>query len=169
VYAEPVRELGELRQESVELRDIDVVGVLDLGDRVDFPVAVSELLLEFERPSDDATVGVELSNAKGERYRVGYDGSRDEFFSDRTKAGDAAFASGFANRAHRAPRLVEDDTVRLHVWFDVASAELFADGGATVMTDIFFPAEPYTRISLYATRGKARIERARITRLSSIW
>ncbi len=38
--------------------------------------------------------------------------------------------------------------IRFTVLVDVASVELFADGGMTVMTAIFFPKRPLTAISI---------------------
>ena len=101
--------------------------------------------------------GVELSNAKGESYRIGYDAANNQFFSDRMKAGDASFSPDFAKQPSIAPRLSTDKTVKLHLYFDVASAELFADGGANVMTEIFFPSEDFNQLKLFAENGTAQL------------
>lgn len=46
--------------------------------------------------------------------------------------------------------------------------ELFADDGATVMTDIF-PSESFDRLALHAEGGKATVLGGEVTRLESIW
>ena len=38
----------------------------------------------------------------------------------------------------------------MQIFLDVASAELFADKGWTVMTDIFFPNEDFNQLDLVA-------------------
>jgi sucrose-6-phosphate hydrolase SacC (GH32 family) len=56
----------------------------------------------------------------------------------------------------------------MRLLFDVASVELFADGGATVMTEVFFPSSPFESISLYAEGGKAELVAGEIHRLAGI-
>ena len=51
----------------------------------------------------------------------------------------------------------------------MASVELFADDGATVLTDIFFPSTPFDRIALYVKGGKVRVVGGVVSRLRSIW
>jgi fructan beta-fructosidase len=55
------------------------------------------------------------------------------------------------------------------VFFDVASAELFADDGANVMTEIFFPTMDYSHMSLYSNGAGARVLQGRVFQLTGIW
>jgi fructan beta-fructosidase len=170
VFSQPVEELKKLRTASRKLEQIDITGVLDLTQQIAISPAQMELMLEFE-PENGASsdFGVELSNAKGERYRIGYNAANNQFYSDRTKAGDAAFSEKFAGKIHVAPRLSSDKTVRFHLFFDVASAELFADGGATVLTDIFFPSEVFSSVKVFAEKGKVKLTKGEAYSLKSIW
>lgn len=106
-----------------------------------------------------------LSNSKGEEYRVGFDAARNELYSDRTRAGKAGFSGKFAAKRHVAPRPKTDRTLRLHLFFDVASCELFADGGEVAMTDIFFPTEDFSKIQLIAPNGDMKIKSGMVYRL----
>ncbi len=170
VFSQPVEELKKLRAASRKLEQTDITGVLDLTQQIGISPAQMELVLEFE-PEDGASAdfGVELSNANGERYRIGYNAATNQFYSDRTKAGDAAFSEKFAGKIHVAPRLSSDKTVRFHLFFDVASAELFADGGATVLTDIFFPSEVFSSVKVFAEKGKVKLSKGEAYSLKSIW
>jgi fructan beta-fructosidase len=47
----------------------------------------------------------------------------------------------------------------------VASCELFADDGATVLTDIFFPNEDFTKVELKAKNGKILLKSGKIYQL----
>ncbi len=170
VFAAPVRELTSLRAESARIPGMTLDGVVDLTDRIGFPVTTSEIVLEVGKDAlRRADFGVELSNARGERYRIGYETSSDRYYSDRTEAGDHAFSEAFADGVHWVPRFAQDGVVRLRLFFDVASVELFADDGATVLTDIFFPNAPFDRIALYAKGGKVRVVGGVVSRLRSIW
>ena len=143
LFSRPVRELRELRSAAFPLVASGAIGQNPQE-------GTYEVLATF-LPAADATepFGIEVGNDRGERYRVGYDPVRGKYFSDRTASGQTDFSTVFADTVSWAPRLVASDTVRMQLLVDVASAELFADDGATVMTEIFFPTERYTRVSTF--------------------
>jgi fructan beta-fructosidase len=165
-----VQELETLRAGAKKIEAAEIAGTLDLTQQPGFLSSQLELVLDFQLPEDAATdFGVELSNEKGERYRIGYDAATNLFYSDRTQSGDLAFSEKFASKVHTAPRLSKDKTVRFHLFFDVASAELFADGGSTVMTDIFFPSEYFTSVKIYTANSKVKLLNGQVWTLNSIW
>jgi fructan beta-fructosidase len=63
-------------------------------------------------------------------------------------------------KRHTAPRVSNGKTLRLHLFFDVASCKLFADGGEVVMTEIFFPSEDFSSLKLYGKDGTVKVKRA---------
>ena len=85
-----------------------------------------------------------LSNEFNEKLVVGYDASKKQFYIDRTKAGVSNFNKGFAGVA-LAPRLTNALNMDISILLDKTSVELFADGGRTAMTALFFPTHPYTK------------------------
>ena len=85
-----------------------------------------------------------LSNTFNEKLVVGYHADQKQFYIDRTKAGVSNFNQGFATVAV-APRLSFTTNMDLSIVLDKTSMELFADGGRTVMTALFFPTFPYTK------------------------
>jgi len=169
VLSRPVDELAQLRSgtwrvESRLLADGETVPL-----PTPFPIATSEVILELQLPADGRqVVSVELTNEIGEMYRIGYDGFTNEFFSDRTSSGISGFSDQFAG-VHRSPRLTRDRRLRFHIFFDVASAELFADGGANVMTELFFPSRPFSQLSIRADGQDVELSRATVYQLESIW
>ncbi len=90
-----------------------------------------------------------LSNAFNEKLVVGYDANKKQFFIDRKNAGVSKFYEGFAAVA-TAPRFADDATMDLTILLDKTSVELFADGGRTVMTTLFFPTHPFTNWKVYS-------------------
>ena len=85
-----------------------------------------------------------LSNTYNEKLIVGYHADKKQFYIDRTKAGVSNFNKGFAAVAV-APRLSNTTNMDLSILLDKTSIELFADGGLTVMTALFFPTHRYTK------------------------
>jgi fructan beta-fructosidase len=59
--------------------------------------------------------------------------------------------------------------MRLHFFFDRASCELFADGGRSVMTEVFFPNEPFSGWQFYVDHGSVKIISGQVYGLRSIW
>ncbi len=168
---QPVVELEKLRTKTVELEAADLVGKMDLTEKIGPSVGLFELELEFDAPVGKAVgqFGAELSNSKNEKYRVGFDASKNQFFSDRRRAGKSDFSKDFAPVVSVAPRSSAEKTIRMRIFFDAASAELFADGGQTAMTEIFFPTEDFSRLALFSDGQKARLKSGRVHVLRSIW
>lgn len=170
LFSQPVRELERLRSDSRSIEGSDIVDSLDLTQTIGGFASQLELELEFEPLTADAGVfGVELTNGKGEQYRIGYDVAARQFYSDRTRSGDLAFSEKFGAEIHKAPRQSNDSRVRFHLFFDVASAELFTDEGGTVLTDIFFPGENLNRVKLFSKNGKVRLVKGEAWALKSTW
>jgi fructan beta-fructosidase len=169
VFSQPVEELQKLRYPGrvLEPRTLSPGGSEPLAPG--FAASQSEVILEFALPETGAyDFGVELGNDMGERYRFGLDGEDGKFYSDRTAAGDSSFSDAFAG-VHRADRISESASVRLHLFIDVASIEVFADDGANVMTDTFFPTRDFNTIRVYSERGEVRLVNGTLFQLKSIW
>jgi fructan beta-fructosidase len=154
---------------TVQMRDKQYLSVgttildkpLNLNPLTGIRPDAMELELEFDLPADaSCKVGLELSNSKGERYRIGYDVGTKQFFSDRTKAGKNDFAKNFAPKVSTGPRFVKDHIVKMHLYLDVASCELFADSGLFQMTEIYFPTENFSNAQIFSEGGVATLRKA---------
>ena len=156
VFSSPVEELTELRGQARAFHGEHRLDHVSSG--------AFELELTYV-PSGGTTdtFGVELRNALGEAFRIGYDREADALYTDRRSAGRHDFSDYFAPTNHLAPRISASDTLRMRLIVDRASVEVFADGGATVLTDIVFPTEPFDRVVLIG-EGKGTIYGLR-----SIW
>ncbi len=169
LYSTPVKELRALQTETVSMSSQRVSGVLPLRLPRGTTAAAAEVDLEFlVTPGSVTDLAVELTNAAGETYRVGFDAAAKQFYSDRT-ALPHAFSPTFATAVHRAPRVATDSIVRMHLYLDRASVELFADGGATALTDIVFPSQDFATMRLVVRGAPVRLQYATISGLKSIW
>ncbi len=166
----PAKELEGLRKVTYTADLTTLNGEIDLTKDLQFSPSTMEVLLEVEWLGEEKPdFGLELSNAGGESYRIGYNGQENRYYSDRTKSGDLGFSQKFGPKLHTAPRLDGSRSFYLQFYFDQASAEMFADWGATVMTDVFFPSSAFDQIKLYAKNGSVSIKRAEFHSLDSIW
>lgn len=177
VFSKPVEELEKLRVDSLPISGVQIEKeflVIGDGGVVESPAfantAQFELILHFEcLENTTPDFGIELSNSKGERYRIGYDAADQHYYSDRTAAGKSFFSDKFTGRLHTAPRISAQSTIKLHLFFDTASAELFADEGATVLTDVFFPSEDFNQMKIYCNNGKVALILGEVYGLKTIW
>lgn len=168
--SQAVPELEQLRGLEFHLNNTIIEGQLDFKDQLGFSPQLSEVVLEFDIAGSTANdFGIRLSNALGENYDFGYTISQNGFYSDRTKAGKRDFSEKFAPEVYRLPRTSIDQTIRLHIFFDTSSIEVFADGGKTTLTDIFFPNQAFDQLSIFSNKGSVRLKSADFYQLKSIW
>ena len=115
----------------------------------------SSAMLEWkDLPAGDFKI--ELHNDSADKVVIGYEASERRFFIDRSSSGRVDFAKGFAGR-HYAPRLSANARIDLRLFIDAASVELFADGGSTVMTSVFFPRATLERMTVVGFKSRALI------------
>jgi len=110
---------------------------------------------------------VVLSNNAGERAVVGFDKGAGQWYVDRSGSGKVDFHKEFAGR-HVASRIGLSKTLSLTLVADVASLELFADDGLTVMSELVFPSKPYDKIEVVSEDGVV-MKTLKVTKLKGIW
>ncbi len=170
LFSQPVQALEKLRKKQYIIDNQTISGNLDLTHKLGIEPTCFELKLEIELPENSqATFQVIVSNSKGEKYSVGFDATKNDYFSDRTQSGHLAFSDKFATKRHSAPRTSTNKILKFHLFFDVASCELFADDGETCLTETFFPTSDFTNIRLMTTHGAALIKSGELFTLNSIW
>lgn len=170
LFSIPVKELNGIRKESKDITPRIIDDQLNLTALLDSTQGLYEvdLTLRWSEKKSPSQIYLKLSNAKGEFYTAGYDPAKNQFFSDRTKTGKVDFNPEFAER-HTAPGGQMGNTLRLKAYFDLASAEVFANGGLTVLTDIFFPNEDFDQLQLVVEGGNIEVISGQIYGLNSIW
>jgi fructan beta-fructosidase len=145
LVSRPVPELDTLASSPITFEDIEAAQPNDTKDllALNGPFRVrltADTIRDFS---------ITVSNLLGEQVVIGYAGQQNAFYIDRTQSGKINFEKGFAAR-HTAPRLLGTHNLDLTLIIDNASVELFADGGLTVMTSIFFPNKPFNGLRLQA-------------------
>ncbi len=85
------------------------------------------------------------------------------------KIANQNLVSGFTGATHYAPRDSRENMMKLHLFFDVSSAELFADDGLTLITDIFFPNEDFSTMNIYANGGQLHMMDSQLYELKRAW
>jgi fructan beta-fructosidase len=151
----PASQLGILRRAQHRLEGVNVgEGTIQLGDR-GIEGSTLEIIVEFD-VGDADLFGLKIRTGGDDETLVGYDVEAGEVFVDRTRSGNVDFHPEFAAR-HSGPLRPQDNRIRLHVFVDRSSIEVFAGGGRTVITDRIFPDPESDGVALFAEGGTAKL------------
>lgn len=168
IISKPVKEIENIYGERHSLEAQQVSSSLDISETLPFTTSTYELRLDLEVASAETAFAIEFSNAQDQKMIIGYDPQKEMYYTDRRQAGDHAFSEDFGG-IHYAPRIEQGRQHSIRLLVDVASSELFADGGKTVMTDVFFPDEEFTGLRLTVNGGQLSLKSATVIDLNSIW
>lgn len=159
LYSRPVKVLASLRQP----------GMMNSLFKPNHTNGLNEVILSFDLTRSAATdFGIGFSNDKNEILKVGFNKKDNHFYIDRSQAGDRSFSTAFTGRS-TAPRLHTGNIVKLHIFIDHSSVEVFADDGSVILTALFFPGKILNTFQLYGDEAKPYLLKGAAYRLKSIW
>lgn len=163
IYASstPSPELLALRGHLTENTGKATIG--DKGRTWSLPTAnggICEILLDIDAQKA-RSVEIELGNGSGDRTTMLYDPAAHTLSFDRTKSGLVDFSQDFP-AVTVAPTFENKGKTNLRIFIDRSSIELFGNNGQFAMTNLVFPTEPYSTMSVKATGGKAKISDLKI-------
>lgn len=164
VRSKLVPELLEYSTETAVLSNIKVSDSINLTAQVKFPLGTS--IIQGVAEAKDFTI--ELSNSENQKLKTGYDSNKNEFFVDRSKAGDNAFSKDFRG-VIRADRYGKADSIPFTIVIDVACVEVYFDDGLTVMTNLFFADEPIETLKISTAGGAINVRDIEVRKMPSIW
>jgi sucrose-6-phosphate hydrolase SacC (GH32 family) len=173
VLQRPVRELEQLRQALPRAMTIPAASAK--------PMTLDEAARLLDAAGDGKSVELEITFLPGEARRygmrilgqgqngtlVGIDHDTNEIYIDRTRSGNVGFSKTFPGK-QTAP-LPPGTTVKLHLFIDRSSIEVFVDGGAVVLADRIYPGPNDTGLSFFAGDKKPRVVSLKLWRMQSIW
>ena len=165
---QPVVELCTLRQQHTSLQGQNVTAANRLLKSKGVGGETLEILAEID-PGSAAEVGLRVRKGFDEETIIGVDTKQSKLFVDRTRSGDVGFDEKFPGR-HAGPiRLADGKSVKLHIFVDRSSVEVFGNDGETVISDGIFPARTSEGMELYSQGGQARIVKLDVWNLRSAW
>jgi sucrose-6-phosphate hydrolase SacC (GH32 family) len=163
----PVREQAALRGKHSVFKGGDVVAVNAWLAANKIQGNQLELVVEFD-PASTGVQGVKLFKGAKEETVVGVDRDGGGVFVDRTRSGNVSFHPVFA-AIHNAPLAVRDGRVKLHIFVDACSVEVFVNDGEIVFTDLVFPSPASRGVEFFASASGAKIGSMDVWTLKSSW
>jgi fructan beta-fructosidase len=113
------------------------------------------------------SVGIIFENTKGEKFIIGYSSVSKKIYIIRGADSESVFGKRF--KGISVAPYTAGAMLKLHIFIDAGSAELFADDGKLVMTSLVFPEEKFTSLKGFSRGGEITIDRAELYNLKSIW
>lgn len=109
---------------------------------------------------------IELFNTMGEKLVIRYSQEQNVVLVDRTAAGKNDFSPKFSG-IDKGPRSITSFPKDIRLFVDHSSVEIFMDNGLLVMTETFFPAEPFKQVKIISDGLKMKSANAR--KIKRIW
>ena len=165
LVAEPVAALARLRKEpplfSLGGETLRENRSLVAGDCLEI---VAAFRVE-ERSAGE--FGFRLRKGADTETRVGYNADLKNMFVDRSRAGGFLFKHDAG--PHAVPLEPEGGVVKLQVFLDRTSVEVFGNHGQKTITDLIFPSQDAVDTELCISNGNVEIDSLDIYELKSIY
>lgn len=126
---------------------------------------ICEIMFDFDVQKADSLTFT-LSNKAGDMVTMTYNAAARTMSFDRTKSGVTDFSEDF-------PAVTVTSTyersgkAELRIFIDRSSVELFGDSGRFVMTNLVFPNEPYSTLTIGSAGANAKISNLKIYSLKT--
>jgi fructan beta-fructosidase len=173
LVSRPVDELDTLLTEFIRFDRITFSGKKTLGLSELEP---SQYDIEFtyrvaRGPDCDliSDFGIVLENLQGQELIAGYNLKKNQVFVDRTRSGNTNFSANFPGKHTASYPFADNGIIKFRALIDHSSIELFVDDGKLVMTELFFPDEPFHILSFYSNGGSIELTQGRISSVKSSW
>ena len=163
----PVESLKQLREDPVRIENLALNSeTISLSGR-EISGKAFEMMVEID-PGNAQTVGLNVRTGESQETVIGFDAANSSVFLDRSNSGQSDFNEEFAKR-NDAPVELENGRLRLHVFVDWSSVEVFVNDGRRVITNRIFPDPESTGISAFSEGGSATITNLEFWPLATIW
>ncbi len=126
---------------------------------------ICEIIADFDAQKSDSII-MTLANKAGDKVIIKYHTANHTISFDRRNSGITDFSESFP-AVTVAPTFETDGKISLRLFIDRSSIELFGNDGKFVMTNLVFPNEPYSTLSVSSLGGKAKMNSLKVYSLSN--
>jgi sucrose-6-phosphate hydrolase SacC (GH32 family) len=164
---QPVREMERLRDRHLSFKGGDMAAANAWLAQNQIAGQQLELLVEMA-PQTGGVQGVKVLQGPGCETVIGVDRRRGQVFVDRTKSGNVDFNPQFSG-VQVAPLPGIAGNVKLHIFVDASSVEVFVNDGERVFTDLVFPSSDSRGVEFFQSESDARVRSVQVWTLKSVW
>ena len=121
---------------------------------------ICEILLDIDARKADS-VSIDITNKAGERVALTYNPAAHTLAFDRRNSGLKDFSKDFP-AVTVAPTFENGRKISLRIFIDRSSIEVFGNNGHFVSTNLVFPTQPYSKLSVTSYGGSTKISNLNI-------
>jgi fructan beta-fructosidase len=162
----PVREIQSLRGKPFSIRDLSIADANQRLAQAALKGDTYEIEAELTVGGHENGFHLRQNKEKGVQTIVGITADS-TLVIDRIHSGDTAFNQDFPGR-HTA-KLHPSPTIKLHIFVDRSSVEVFANDGDVTMTERIYPPPGSDGLELYTSGGGGKVLALTIWKLQSVW
>lgn len=170
IIQHPLAGLKILRRDSVYLGHKLIKGVIEIKE----PKLLGntyEIEAEFDTKSS-SVFGFNLLVGSGRKLVISYDPKTANLVIDRTQCTDFYKNADYQKKFSKlisAPVEAVNNVLKLHIYVDKSSVEIFANDGRIVLSALTFPSESQTGIEIFSTGNKTLMNNFKLWEIASIW
>jgi fructan beta-fructosidase len=152
LISNPVKEIDKYVSKTIKGKKIKGTGTISIPEVGKTDLTKAIISFDLKNLKQD-TYTFTLSNASGESLTFGLNNIENHLFLDRSKSGKTDFSEKFASTISKAALNGSQKEGAFKIILDKTSIEIFYNNGERVLTEIFFPNEPFTSMSVSSTQG----------------
>lgn len=156
IVQQPVEELVRLRKKEIPFENTTLEGINQVFNTLKSNTLEINITFEIPEKETEKEFGLKLRQGAQEETVVGYEVEKQQLFLDRTRSGKVSFSPKFPSR-ETAPLFLEKNQIKLQIFLDRSSVEVFANEGKVAMTSLVFPSKESNGLSIFSYSGKAKI------------
>ena len=163
----PIQELESIRTPQATLSNIN----LTAGDHSLSGFGIGGEMLELIATFDPGTAtefGLRVREGGSEHTNVGYYVNSNNMYVDRIDSGFDSWTSGF-EAIHQAPVELDNGLVKLRMFVDRSTIEVFGGRGEAVISDLIFPDPTSVGVSAYSVGGTSTLLSLEAYGMQDIW
>ncbi|MEI6086110.1 MAG: glycoside hydrolase family 32 protein [Bacteroidota bacterium] len=120
-------------------------------------------------PSKNAVGGIKLAVGNGNYFEIGYDGTREKLYIDRTNT-NRSFNTKYASINRKEAELItKDGKIQLDIYFDESIVEIYAADGTVVFTAQVFPENSENGVMFFSNGSEIKFENIQYWKMKSSW
>ncbi|MFO3787537.1 glycoside hydrolase family 32 protein [Bacillus mojavensis] len=129
-----------------------------------------EMNAEFQvNPGSASEFGFKVRTGRHQYTKVGYHQKSGKLFVDRSQSGNVTFNPTFNTGKQAAPLKPVNGKIKMRIFVDRSSVEVFGNDGQQVLTDIILPDRSSKGLELYAVNGRVKVNSLTIHPLNKVW
>jgi fructan beta-fructosidase len=167
IVQKPIPALEKLRGTEVKLSDFEITGTQALDAfkpkrntyEINTTIAFDSLAGKF---------GFNFCVAGNYKMVLGFDPATSNIFLDRRTSGSVSLPPAFFRIVY-APVNIQDSRLKLRIFIDQSSIEVFVNDGELVLSSLMFPETKSLGFEAFSEKGLVKLENFQAWELSSIW